>query len=69
MVFSDDSRGFAFSCEDAKMSICASTWNTRLSQIARVIGPILIMTGSLPDPEYISQTLGKCERWSGTAIF
>ncbi|MDQ0086530.1 hypothetical protein J2W35_006912 [Variovorax boronicumulans] len=23
MVFSDDSRGFAFSCEDAKMSICA----------------------------------------------
>lgn len=44
------------------MSICASTWNTRLSQIARVIGPILIMTGSLPDPEYISQTLGKRPR-------
>ena len=62
MVFSDDSRGFAFSCEDAKMSICASTWNARLSQIARVTGPILILTGSLPDPEYISQTLGKRPR-------
>jgi len=62
MVFSDDSRGFAFSCEDAKMFISASTWNTRLSQIARVVGPILIMTGSLPDPEYISRTLGKRPR-------
>lgn len=62
MIFSDDSGGFAFSCEDAKMSICASTWNKRLSQIARVIGPVLIMTGSLPDPEYISHTLGKRPR-------
>ena len=44
------------------MSICTGTWNTRLSQIARVTGPILIMTGSLPDPEYISRTLGKRPR-------
>lgn len=62
MIFRNDSGGFAFSCEDAKMSICTSTWNKRLSQIARVTGPILIMTGSLPDPEYISQTLGKRPR-------
>lgn len=62
MVFSNDSRGFAFSCEDAKMSICPCTWNTRLAQIARVIGPILIMTGALPDSEYIAQTLGKRPR-------
>lgn len=62
MAFSDDNGGFAFSCDDAKMSICASTWNTRLSQIARVAGPILIMTGSLPEPEYISQILGKRPR-------
>jgi hypothetical protein len=55
MAFVDDSGGFAFFCEDAKMSISVSTWNTRLSQIARVIGPVLIMTGSLRDPEYISQ--------------
>jgi len=62
MIFSDDSSGFAFSCDDAKMSICTSTWNRRLSQIARVIGPILIMTGSLPDPEYVSRILGKRPR-------
>lgn len=59
MAFSDDAGGFAFSCDDAKMSICASTWNTRLSQIARVTGPIYIMTGRLPDPQYISRMLGK----------
>ena len=62
MAFSDDGGGFAFSCDDAKMSICASTWNTRLSQIARVAGPILIMTGLLPDVEYISQIIGKRPR-------
>jgi hypothetical protein len=62
MPFSDDNGGFAFSCDDAKMSICASTWNTRLSQIARVAGPISIMTGALPDPEYISQIVGKRPR-------
>ena len=62
MAFHNDSRGFVFSCEDAKMSISASTWNTRLSQIARVVGPILIMTGSLPDPAYIARTLGKRPR-------
>lgn len=62
MAFSDDGGGFAFSCDDAKMSICASTWSTRLSQIARVAGPILIMTGLLPDTEYISQIIGKRPR-------
>jgi hypothetical protein len=62
MVFSDDSSGFAFSCEDAKMSISANSWSRRLSHIARIIGPILIMTGSLPEPDYISQILGKRPR-------
>ncbi|MET3441453.1 hypothetical protein ABIC94_002211 [Variovorax paradoxus] len=62
MIFRDDSGGFAFSCEDAKISVCTSTWNKRLSQISRVVGPVLIMTGSLPDPEYISRTLGKRPR-------
>lgn len=59
MAFSDDGGGFAFNCDDAKMSICASTWNTRLSQIGRINGPIYIMTGSLPDVDYISQILRK----------
>ena len=59
MAFSDDGGGFAFSCEDAKMSICASTWNTRLSQLGRVKGPVWIMTGSLPGLDYIAQIIGK----------
>jgi len=62
MVFTDDGGGFAFSCEDAKMSICASTWNTRLSQIAKATEPIFIMTGALPDLEYISKILSKRPR-------
>lgn len=62
MAFSDDGGGFAFSCDDAKMSICASTWNTRLSQIGNVAGSIFIMTGSLPDTDYISQIIGKRPR-------
>jgi hypothetical protein len=62
MAFSDDNGGFAFSCEDGKMSICASTWNTRLSQLGRVAGPVSIMTGFLPDLDYISQIVGKRPR-------
>lgn len=59
MAFTDDGGGFAFTCDDAKMSICASTWNTRLSQLGKISGPVFIMTGLLPDPEYISQIIGK----------
>jgi hypothetical protein len=44
------------------MSLCASTWNTRLSQIGRIVGPVSILTGALPDPEYISQILKKRPR-------
>jgi hypothetical protein len=62
MAFSNDGGGLTFSCDDAKLSICASTWNTRLSQIARVTGPIYIMTGLLPDTEHISQIIGKRPR-------
>jgi hypothetical protein len=62
MAFSDDGGGFAFSCDDAKISICASTWSTHLSQIARVAGPIFIMTGLLPDTEYISRIIEKRPR-------
>ncbi|MBN3215551.1 hypothetical protein [Pectobacterium polaris] len=59
MAFSDDNGGFAFSCDDAKMSISASTWKTRLSQLARVYGPVYIMTGQLSDAVYISEIIGK----------
>ncbi|WP_223527837.1 hypothetical protein [Pseudomonas sp. GL-R-19] len=47
MAFSDDSGGFAFSCTDAKISIGASTWATRLSQINKATGEILILTRGL----------------------
>jgi hypothetical protein len=59
MAFSDDNGGFAFACDDAKMSISASTWNTRLSQIGRVTGQIFVMTRLLPDTAYISQIISK----------
>lgn len=44
MAFSDDNGGFAFACSDAKMSIGASTWATRLSQLGSATGEILILT-------------------------
>lgn len=59
MAFSDDNGGFAFSCNDAKMCICASTWNTRLSQLGKVLGPVRILTGQLPDVEYLGQIISK----------
>ncbi|WP_395055603.1 hypothetical protein [Polaromonas sp.] len=59
MAFSDDSGGFAFACEDAKISICASTWSTRLSQLGLVQGPVFVMTGALPGHDYISRIIGK----------
>ena len=62
MTFSSDGGGFAFSCQDGKLSIGASTWNTRLSQLARMTGPVFIMTGMLPDPDYIGQIIGKRPR-------
>lgn len=62
MAFRDDNGGFAFSCEDAKLSICASTWNTRLSQLARIEGPVYVMTGALPDLEYIARIISKRPR-------
>ncbi|QXW42666.1 hypothetical protein [Pseudomonas amygdali] len=62
MAFSDDGGGFAFECTDAKMSIGASTWATRLSQISQATGEILILTRSLPDTEYITRILDKRPR-------
>lgn len=59
MAFSDDNGGFKFTCDDGKLSIGASTWNTRLSQFARAQGPLLVMTRLLPNLDYISQIVGK----------
>jgi hypothetical protein len=59
VAFSDDNGGFSFSCDDAKFSIGASTWNTRLSQIGKILGTIRIMTNLLPNPDYISKIISK----------
>ncbi|PBP84372.1 hypothetical protein [Pseudomonas syringae] len=62
MAFSDDGGGFAFEYTDAKMSIGASTWVMRLSQISKATGEILILTRSLPDIEFITRILGERPR-------
>lgn len=59
MAFTDDHGGFAFSCDDAKFSVCASTWNTRLSQLGKIQGSLCIMTHHLPNPEYIAKIFSK----------
>ena len=59
MTFSDDPGSFAFACDDAKLSIVASTWNTKLSQLARMPGPLLVMTRLLPNLDYIGRIVGK----------
>lgn len=59
MAFEDDGGGFAFSCDDAKFSICASTWGTRLSQISKSPQKVLIMTNSIDDVLYIADILRK----------
>lgn len=59
MAFSDDNGGFAFMCSDAKMSIGSSTWASRLSQLSKATGEILILTHGLPDTGYITKILDK----------
>lgn len=44
------------------MSIGASTWATRLSQISKATGEILILTRGLPDIYYITKILDKRPR-------
>lgn len=59
MAFSTDGGGFAFPCNDAKMSINASTWATRLTQLGRMTGRLCILTTNLPDPDYVIEVLSK----------
>lgn len=62
MAFSDDGGGFGFSCDDAKLTIGASTWNTKLSQLGHMLGPLFIMTRLLPNLNYISRIVSKRPR-------
>ena len=61
MKFKTDCGGVALSLKDAKLSTShtASTWNTRLSQIGRVSGKIVICTYSLPNLDYLQRIFDK----------
>lgn len=59
MAFSDDGGGLSFRCDDVKLSIGSSTWATKLSQLAKRKGEVYIVTGALPDVQYIAKILGK----------
>lgn len=59
MAFKTDNGGFRFECADAKMSISASTWATRLSQLGKTRGRVSILTTELPDPAYVIEVLSK----------
>ena len=61
MKFKTDGGGRALELNDVKISTTksSSTWNTRLSQIAKIKGSIIIATYSLPDTEYIEKIFRK----------
>lgn len=59
MIFKTDNGGFRFECADAKMSISAGTWATRLSQLGKTAGRVSILTNELQDPAYVIKVLGK----------
>ena len=59
MAFSDDNGGFVFLCQDAKFSVCASTWSTRLSQLGKTQGSLSIMTHHLQNLDYIARIISK----------
>ncbi len=53
MTFQTDGGGFAFGCNDIKLSFAASTWAMKLSQLPRQKGVCRIITYSLPDMSYV----------------
>ena len=60
MSFKTDDGGYTLQIDDAKITFGnGSTWKTRLSQLANIIGNVYIMTYSLPDLPYVQEILGK----------
>lgn len=60
-MFKSDGGGLALCVKDAKLSTShtASSWNTRLSQIGRFPGRIVICTYSLPKLDYLQRIFDK----------
>ena len=59
MSFQTDGGGVQFRCNDIKILTSGSTWSTRLSQIGKVKGEILICTYSLPNLDYVQGIFAK----------
>jgi phospholipase D-like protein len=59
MAFKTDGGGIGFSCNDIKLCVNASTWATKLSQLARQKGAVRILTYSLPSMRYIRDQIGR----------
>ena len=59
MSFRTDAGGFALKLNDVKLMAAESSWATRMSQIGKCPGGIIICTYSLPDVEYIMKILDK----------
>lgn len=64
-TYKTDGGGYATKCDDIKLFDSISTWNTKLSQIAKTNGHLYIMTHSLnyfyyPDGHtYLDEIIGK----------
>ena len=60
-MFSTDNGGIALKINDAKLSAIrsGSTWNTRLSQIEKIKGKIVICTDELCDFKYLRKIFDK----------
>ena len=59
MSFQTDGGGVKCRCNDIKILTGSSTWSTRLSQIGKVKGEILICTYSLPNLDYVQGIFSK----------
>ena len=59
--FQTDAGGLALALNDVKLMTTetASSWNTRLSQIARMKGKVIICTYSLPNLKYMEKIFDK----------
>ena len=58
-IYKSDNGGFAVKCDDVKLFIEGSTWNTKLSQLGKIQSHLYIMTNDLNKLDYIDQIFSK----------
>jgi phosphatidylserine/phosphatidylglycerophosphate/cardiolipin synthase-like enzyme len=59
MPFKTDSGGWVFGASEWKLSLGASTWATRLSQLNRQSGVVRLLTYSLPSMSYVTRQFSR----------